>query len=104
MKFLKSDGISLPKKKEKDVKKKDIVQIQSLGGWKIGDITWAVMMGDTRPSQLEINRFHPKDTVAPALTGTCLVTGKSRTVAIEWCEDSKPAAKKNFEKRRAKSC
>jgi len=95
----------LPKKKKKTIENKKAVDIvQSLDGWNIGDMAWAVAMGDTKPMQFEITSFHPNDATAPAVTGTCISTGKSRTVAIDWCEDTRPMAKKNFEKRRSKKC
>jgi|TARA_R110001583_G_scaffold146105_1_gene298145 hypothetical protein len=94
-------GIKLPRKKKKE---KQVEELQTLSGWKIGDLAWAVTLGDTKPTQLEITHFHPDDMIAPAVTGTCLLTGKSRTVAVGWCEDNRFAAKKSFEKRKAKSC
>ena len=92
----------MPRKKKKPAKQPVPEKILSMSGWSVGDIAWVVMSGDTRPSQLEIFNFHPNDKTLPSLTGRCIATGKSRTVGIEWCEDTRPKAKKNFEKRRKK--
>jgi len=66
-----------------------------LGGWKVGDLTWAVPFGTNKPSQLEIKRLNHKDKT-PSLSCTDLTIKRYCVVAVDWCADTKIKAKQLY--------
>jgi hypothetical protein len=66
-----------------------------LGGWKVGDIPWAVPFGSNKSIQLEIQRLNHKDSV-PSLSGFDITSRRFCVVAVSWCADNKIKAKQLY--------
>ena len=66
-----------------------------LGGWKVGDIAWAVPFGTNKPSQMEIKRLNHKDKT-PSLSCIDMLARRHCVVAVDWCADNKAEAKQLY--------
>lgn len=80
------------KSRKKPTSSREIVM--EFMGWKTGDLCYALLAGDSKPTKCEILEFHPDDKVSPSVSLLDAVSGKYRVSAVEIIADSASEAKK----------